>query len=420
MILKGFRDVLPSTAARRFEILQTVLTQGKLHQFHQIETPIVEYAETILGEGGETDKQVYRFKDNGDRDVALRFDLTMSFARFMATNHHDLGLPFRRIQYGQVFRGEKPQRGRYREFTQCDVDIVGGKAQLADFDILRFFGASFEKLNLGPIVIRVGHRKVLNALFGSFQMKEEEFSKALIQIDKLEKIGKEKVKASLVDQTSLESEQVDVVFSCLEDASHPHLMGLEQASKELGFIQQMMSALNAQEFLGVRFELDLSIARGLGYYSGMVFETLLENDPEIGSIASGGRYDGLLGRFLKDSHSAVGGSFGIDRIVAAKVNKPDDVETTPIKVKVVGLDESSLQMCSQAIRVLSQKEFSHDLLLKPMKLGKLIPKLIKQKYTHCIMVGEDEVRAGKWILKSFLEDRQSEYGSLGELVANIT
>ena len=227
VILKGFRDVLPGTASRRFDILQTVLTQGKLHQFHQIETPVLEYAETILGEGGETDKQVYRFKDNGDRDVALRFDLTMSFARFMATNHHELGLPFRRIQYGQVFRGEKPQRGRYREFTQCDVDIVGGDSLLADFDILRFFGAAFEKLNLGKIVIRIGHRRVLNALFESFQIPKDDFGKALIQIDKLEKIGKQKVKDSLVEHTSLQPENVDILLSCLEDSNHPYFASLE-------------------------------------------------------------------------------------------------------------------------------------------------------------------------------------------------
>jgi len=332
-ILKGFRDFLPSAEIARRGLIENIENTFRSFGFVPIDTPALEYAEILLGKGGgETEKQIYRFKDNGGRDVALRFDLTVPFARFVALHRAELAFPFKRYHIGKVWRGENTQRGRYREFTQCDFDIIGSDSAAADFEIIFLIRSAM--LNLGlDVAIHVNHRGLFNR-FLSYIGQSEKSADILRAVDKLSKAGADETRKTLTELTGEKNAGKILEFTGTKGGFTETLNritelsgGPSEESKRLMALNQFMREACVHEAPGGfnengnadPFILDPSITRGLDYYTGVVFETFLKELPDIGSICSGGRYDNLAGLYSKDkdSISGVGSSIGLDRLLSA-------------------------------------------------------------------------------------------------------
>lgn len=319
-ILKGFRDFLPEAEITRTALIEKLTETFRSFGFVPIDTPVLEYSEILLRKSnGETEKQVFRFEDNGGRDVALRFDLTVPFARFTAEHKDELYFPFKRYHIAKVWRGEKPQAGRYREFIQCDFDSVGSDSAASDFDILFLMKAALSNIGVDDITIRLSHRGIFNRFLTRIGMTEKG-EDILRTVDKIAKIGKDEVQAQLTEITGSTEKASDILcYTAGADsftetlALMEHMAGGPAAdSDRLREIQSMMEAAGIAE----TFVLDPSITRGLDYYTGIVYETFLNELPSIGSVCSGGRYDNLAGLYMKDKISGVGSSIGLDRLIA--------------------------------------------------------------------------------------------------------
>lgn len=319
-VLKGFRDFLPDVELERKRI-ETVLT-GVFENFGfvPIDTPALEYTEVLLGKGGgETDKQIYRFLDHGERDVAMRFDLTVPFARYMAAHRHDLYTPFKRYHISKVWRGENTQRGRFREFTQCDFDIVGVDSPSADFEILMVMHDTMTALGITDFTIRLSNREVFNRFLGHLGITEKS-AEILRTVDKLAKIGRDKTQALL--EESVTPDQAVKILDFIEPAAsfRETLAKMnELAGGPAEDSERLAAAWSYVAECGIegKFFLDPSITRGLDYYTGIVFETFLDEIPEIGSVCSGGRYNDLASLYTKEHLPGVGASIGLDRLMAA-------------------------------------------------------------------------------------------------------
>jgi histidyl-tRNA synthetase len=325
-ILKGFRDFLPPAEIARRDLVEKIEASFRSCGFVPIDTPALEYAEILLGKGGgETEKQVYRFKDNGGRDVALRFDLTVPFARFLAEHRQELPLPFKRYHIAKVWRGENTQRGRYREFTQCDFDIVGSDSASADFEILLMIRNTLLGLDAGDIEIHVNHRGLFNRFLSRIGVLDKSVE-ILRTVDKLGKIGGEETLKLLSEAVGGDKAAAILDFIGKKGSFDEVLKGVTEAAcgggascpetERLSLIHRFMIDTGIQD----SFVLDPSITRGLDYYTGIVYETFLKEMPEIGSVCSGGRYDNLAALYSKEAIPGVGSSIGLDRLIAALEN----------------------------------------------------------------------------------------------------
>lgn len=343
-ILKGFRDSLPSAEIEKRRLIQKIEALFRSFGFVPIDTPALEYAEILLGKGGgETEKQVYRFTDNGGRDVALRFDLTVPFARFIAEHAASLTFPFRRYHIAKVWRGENTQRGRYREFTQCDFDIVGVNNAAADFEILLMIDSVLTALDVGNVTIRLNHRGLFNQFLSRLGVQEKSVE-ILRLVDKLAKIGRASVLQGLAEITNDRSAEEILDFIESKGGFEDVLAKItEMAGKDAAVPTERLALLN--KFMrdagaSTSFVLDPSITRGLDYYTGVVYETFLNDAPEIGSVCSGGRYDNLAGLYSKESISGVGASVGLDRLIAAlELLGESRTKSSYIQAMIACLDE---------------------------------------------------------------------------------
>lgn len=319
-VLKGFRDFLPQAEIERRRFISKVETVFRSFGFVPIDTPALEYTEILLGKaGGETEKQVFRFTDEGGRDVSMRFDLTVPFARFMAEHHDELGLPFKRYHVSKVWRGEKPQRGRYREFYQCDFDCVGADTAEADFEILSLMVASFSALDLSGFRIHFSHRGLFNRFLAHNGISERSVE-ILRTVDKLGKIGEAEVRSQLSELAG--AEKADRILAFIEasgdfETTLSALEGFSGGAGEESARLRSIHGLMEKTGLASSFVLDPSITRGLDYYTGLVFETFLSDLPAIGSVCSGGRYDNLASLYTDQKLPGVGASIGMDRLLAA-------------------------------------------------------------------------------------------------------
>jgi len=355
-VLKGFRDFLPHTEIVRRGLTENIENTFLSFGFVPIDTPALEYAEILLGKGGgETEKQIYRFKDNGERDVALRFDLTVPFARYVALHKTELTFPFKRYHIGKVWRGENTQRGRYREFTQCDFDIIGSDSAAADFEILYLIRSTL--LNLGlDITIHVNHRGLFNR-FLSHIGQSEKSADVLRAVDKLSKVGEDETRKTLTELAGEKNaakilEFIGAKGSFAETLDRiTELSGGDcpEAERLASLHRHMLEASILDDASDENkkddpFVLAPSITRGLDYYTGVVFETFLNDLPDIGSICSGGRYDNLAGLYSKDkdSISGVGSSIGLDRLLAAleSLNKLPDANKCIAAIAFVDAEKS--------------------------------------------------------------------------------
>lgn len=320
-VLKGFRDSLPQQEIVRQKLMSEIQRILRSFGFVPIDTPALEYTEVLLGKGGgETDKQMFRFTDNGGRDVAMRFDLTVPLARYVAANYSLLSFPFKRYHMSKVWRGEKPQKGRYREFWQCDFDMVGVDNAQSDFEILLLIHTCLSQMKVGPFKVSVSHRGLLNRFLAGLGIQDKS-QDVLRAIDKLNKIGRDGVCEILIDE-GLTQEQTDKVidFISIDKSDFAKTLSiLEGMFGQVDEISRLGQILTMMKACGIEkdFSLDTSITRGLDYYTGIVYETLLLDMPQIGSICSGGRYNNLAGLYTKENLPGVGSCIGLDRLIAA-------------------------------------------------------------------------------------------------------
>ncbi len=339
--LKGFRDYPPATMIPREWIVETARRVYRSYGFCPMDTPSLEHLEILLGKGSdETDKQLYRFEDHGGRPVGLRFDLTVPLARFVAQHIQELGTPFKRYQIANVWRGENTQRGRYREFMQCDFDTIGTMSLTADIEMILVINDLLSALNVGEFTIHVNHRGILNGLLEKLELSDKA-NRVLRTLDKLAKIKEEGVRKELAVAVGATDSQADQLLALTSLAGSNEEMLAEAAKLTIGSeageqgVAQLREALAAvsaalpAEAQG-RILFAPSICRGLDYYTGIVLETTLDELPGIGSVASGGRYDNLADLYTKQQLPGVGASLGLDRLLAAleELGRLEQVQTT--------------------------------------------------------------------------------------------
>ena len=416
--LSGFMELLPAKQAQMERMMEILRKTYASYGFAALDTPVIEDAQILLAKGGgETEKQIYRFQ-KGDSDLALRFDLTVPLAKYVALHYNDLAFPFRRFQISKVYRGERAQRGRFREFYQADIDIIGdGKLDiLNEAEIPAIIYKVFKGFGLNRFQIRVNNRKILNGFYAMLGLTEQS-GNIMRTVDKLDKIGADKVKVILMDDCGLTGEQADEIlkFIAITGTNAEVLAALEgYAGKNETFdlgLQELKAVTANLAAFGVpeaNFAVDLTIARGLDYYTGTVYETTLLDHPEIGSVCSGGRYDNLAGYYIDKPLPGVGISIGLTRLFYVLdeqgllnpelPNAPADALVLPMTAEpgpAIALAET---LRSAGVRVQlygEQKKFKQKMSYAD-KLG--VP--------YAVLLGEDEIAQGKCSVKNMKTGQQ--------------
>jgi histidyl-tRNA synthetase len=425
--LKGFRDYLPEAMMPREWIIDTARRVYRSYGFRPIDTPALEYLEILTGKGSdETDKQLYRFKDHGGRDVGLRFDLTVPLARFVAQHQQELGLPFKRYHIATVWRGENTQAGRYREFMQCDFDTIGVTELTADIEMVLVINDLLTRVVDLPFTIRINHRAILNGLLAKIGLSDKS-TPVLRALDKLGKIGIDGVRDELTRSVAANESQVQQVlaFASLNATNDQILDELRELVKgnEIGErgVTEISDVLNATTESGLpagRVQIYPSIARGLDYYTGIVFETQLDMLPSIGSVASGGRYDNLADKFSKQYLPGVGASLGLDRLLAAleeldRMPRMSDISCRVLICMFKSEDRNKYLKLAAQLRSADredsvlrkqgtvQTELAVEVYPEAKKLGKQLQYADRNQFLYALVLGEDEIAENqcqvKWL-----------------------
>jgi histidyl-tRNA synthetase len=375
-ILKGFRDVLPAQEIERKHLTEQIETVFRGFGFVPIDTPALEYAEVLLGKGGgETEKQVYRFADAGNRDIALRFDLTVPLARYVAQHRAELSFPFKRYHIAKVWRGENTQRGRYREFTQCDIDTIGIDSAAADFEILLLMRGALAAVTPSQVNIKINHRGLFNRFLVRLQVEDKSVD-ILRTVDKLAKIGEAETLKLLSDIAGTENAQKIVSYISINGDWDEMLQKMTEAaggscpaSERLATIHHFMTDAG----VAANYTLDPSITRGLDYYTGIVYETFLNDLPAIGSVCSGGRYDNLAGMYTKPGAASlcgVGSSIGLDRLLAGlEALGQSPASSTYARAAVACVDEGDMGAYQALAHTLRERGIACEVFLEPKKLS---------------------------------------------------
>lgn len=321
-VLKGMRDFPPQQMLVRQQVVESFRTVFERYGFEPIDTPVIEYLETLTGKYGEDEKLIYHFEDHGGREVGLRYDLTVPLSRFIATHRHELIFPFKRYHIAPVFRADRPQRGRYREFWQCDVDAVGTSSMLADAEVVMIWMDALAAVNMPNYVVQINHRKLLQSMAVYAGVPVEQTPTIHRAIDKLDKIGRDGVNDEMLRHQipqDAASRVLDLV--ALSGPANEVLPELRQrlcevpmALEGIDELDALFTALMEMSADQRHYALNLALARGLDYYTGPVFEATVA-EPKIGSLGGGGRYDGLIGMFTGEQLPATGSSLGLERIV---------------------------------------------------------------------------------------------------------
>ncbi|WP_296091888.1 histidine--tRNA ligase [uncultured Treponema sp.] len=404
-ILKGFRDFLPQDEILRSDLIEKLTKTFRSYGFVPIDTPVLEYTEILLRKSnGETEKQMFRFEDNGGRDVAMRFDLTVPFARFTAQHKEELYFPFKRYHISKVWRGEKPQAGRYREFVQCDFDTVGSDSAVSDFETLSLMKAALSAIGVDEIKIHVNHRGIFNRFLKKLGLSEKS-EDILRAVDKIAKIGEEKVSAELeeitgsADSSAKIIEYIKPLSSFEETLSHIEELagGEDEDSKRMKTIFSMMKAAGIEE----TYMLDPAITRGLDYYTGIVYETFLEKLPSIGSVCSGGRYDNLAGLYMKEKLPGVGSSIGLDRLIAGLSELGlTNAKGSYLDVEIFNTDESLNVQYQEVAAKLRKEGISVEVFPDTVKINKQYSVTDKKQIPWGVMLSSNKENANTITLKN--------------------
>ena len=407
--LAGFMELLPNEQILFNQMKEKIENTYKKFGFLPLDTPIIELAEVLLAKaGGETEKQIYRFQ-KGDTDLALRFDLTVPLAKYVAKNYGNLSFPFRRYQIGKVYRGERAQKGRYREFYQCDIDIIGdGELDLInDAEIPAIIYTIFRELGFEDFTIKINNRRILNGLFESVEQKDNAVEILRI-IDKIEKIGKEAVIEEF-QKLGLQEKQINNIinFIEIEGTSDEKIEKLEnlgiQNETYLKGVEELKTVIKNVRIFGVpdtNFKVDLTIARGLDYYTGTVYETFLNDYREIGSVCSGGRYENLAEYYTNKSLPGVGVSIGLTRLFY-KLNELNIIKAdrkSVADVLIIPMVEN-LEEPIQLATKLRSIGINTEIYLNNKKLKAKFKYADKLEIPYVIVIGEDEINAKEITLK---------------------
>ena len=417
--LSGFMELLPGKQAQMERMMSILRETYALYGFAPLDTPVIEDAQILLAKGGgETEKQIYRFT-KGDSDLAMRFDLTVPLAKYVALHYSELAFPFRRYQIGKVYRGERAQRGRFREFYQADIDIIGdGKLDiLNEAEIPSIIYNIFNRFGLKRFQIRVNNRKILNGFY-AMQGLSEKSGDIMRTVDKLDKIGAEKVKALLMDECGVSEEAADEIlkFIAITGTNAEVIAALEGYTGRNEIFDLGLSELKAVcENLGAfgvpeeNFAVDLTIARGLDYYTGTVYETTLLDHPEIGSVCSGGRYDNLAGYYTNQQLPGVGISIGLTRLFYVL----DEQGLLNPEMNSCACDALVIPMTQSPAAAISIAQSLRAQGVRTQVYGE--QKKFKQKMTYAnklgvpyiVLLGDDEIAAGKCSVKDMRTGEQT-------------
>lgn len=389
-ILKGTRDFTPAQMRQRKKIMQLLQTIFERYGFDPIETPILNPAETILGKYGEEgDRLTYSFQDNGGRQIALPYDLTVPFARYVAAYWRDLPMPFKRYQMQRVWRAEKPQKGRLREFYQCDVDVIGSNSLLCEAEIIRIIYDVFTELQIVGFKIQINSRKLINEILRQFGVTDTQIIPALRSIDKLNKIGQAAVIAELTKNNI--NNATDLMTVLTPGATMAETMQcLEQFDTT-----ELQQVLDYVAQLGVPAEciqVTPTLARGLDYYTGLVIETVVP-EAGLGTVCAGGRYDNLCGTFCEQDFSGVGVSFGFERIMLLLEEQATVKTKSSAQALVTLFDQSSVPVVLKLYRQLQQANIASELYFQPDKLQKQLKYANQKQIPFVLLLGSDEQAA---------------------------
>ncbi|CAA6802672.1 MAG: Histidyl-tRNA synthetase (EC [uncultured Sulfurovum sp.] len=428
--LSGFRDILPDNASVKESMLNSIKEVFKSFGFVPIETPHLEYAEVLVGKGSEEiQKELYKFRDHGGRDVALRFDQTVPLARFVVQHKHMLASPFKRYAIGNVFRGERAQAGRYREFTQCDFDFIGTNSILSDMEIIQVINNALVSLGIENFTIKINNRKILNGLAKYFKV-ENKIEDILRIVDKIDKIGEDKVKEELLESAGIDNNAIDEIIKFIsikqQDENFFALVAdyktyneqMKEGIEELEAIFDILASLDIKK---ENYQVDFSIARGLAYYTGTVYETILNDLPSMGSVCSGGRYDNLTKSFSKDDNmSGVGASIGIDRLIAA-LEKLELIKgkNTTADVLILNIDTQYISNIHQIAQELRQKKINVEVYPETMKFKKQMKYANNKGHEFVIILGENEIENGIITLKNMINGEQQNIKNIDDIVSVI-
>ena len=427
--LPGFMELQPNDQVKFNQMKETIQQSYERFGFLPLDTPVIELSEVLLAKaGGETEKQIYRF-NKGDSDLSLRFDLTVPLAKFVAEHQNDLVFPFKRYQIGKVYRGEKAQKGRYREFYQCDIDIIGdGELSiLNDAQIPSVIYNTFKELGFDNFTICINNRKILNGLFQSLGLSDDA-TNILRIIDKIEKVGEEAVKEEL-KSLNIATEAIDMIIEFVsiagdtdEKLSALNNLGINNDLFVVG-VNELSDVVKYIRSLGVPeeyFTIDLKIARGLDYYTGTVYETFLNDYRKIGSVCSGGRFDNLAEYYTDRKLPGVGISIGLTRLFY-QLNQMNAIKAdrnSISKVLVVPMDSEigdSLKVAS----ALRNAKINTDVFLDSVKMKKKMKYADKWNIPFVIIIGEEERKTGLYSLKNMQTGEQVKL-SIDDIITKIS
>ena len=416
--LSGFMELLPNDQILFNQMMNTIEETYQRFGFLPLDTPIIELSEVLLAKaGGETEKQIYRF-NRGDNDLSLRFDLTVPLAKYVAKNYGNLSFPFRRYQIGKVYRGERTQKGRFREFYQCDIDIIGdGELDLInDAELPSVIYMIFTKLGFSNFTIRINNRKILNGLFESIGQKDNSVEILRI-IDKIDKIGKEAVIEEL-EKINVGSKQIDKIVSFIEisgsnDEKLEKLKALKIENEVFNKgLDELDYVVNNMRLFGIpesNIQVDLTIARGLDYYTGTVYETFLNDYRELGSVCSGGRYENLAENYTDKKLPGVGISIGLTRLfyklqelnlIKAKKKSISDILVIPMV--------EDLSVPIKVANTLRSNGVNTEIYLNNKKLKAKFKYADKLEIPYVIVIGEDEIEKQVVKLKNMKTGEEQE------------
>ncbi len=394
----------------RESIMETARQVYRRFGFSPIDTPALEHLEILTGKGSEeTDRQLYHFRDHGDRPVGLRFDLTVPLARFAAQHIAKLGTPFKRYHIAPVWRGENTQAGRYREFVQCDFDTIGTESVVADIETALIIHQLLLEIGISDFEMRINNRQILSGLLEKLELGDKS-APILRSLDKLEKIGREAVRLEMQQAAGVSADAADQVLRLADIGGKPAevlsqvdrlVEGNEKGQEGVERLRQICQALECSRIPPERYRLDVSIARGLDYYTGVVFETSLLKLPSIGSVCSGGRYDNLAGLFTKQHLPGIGASLGLDRLLAAMESLGMIAPVrTPAPVLVVFFDRDRLHDYLQLASIVRASGIGAELYPEPKKIGVQLKYADSRGFRLALVAGRSELESGTCQIKN--------------------
>ncbi|MEE2960605.1 MAG: histidine--tRNA ligase [Myxococcota bacterium] len=411
-LMSGMQEYMPEEQAYFNGLKDIIRGSFEKFGFFPIETPTLELTEIILAKGGgETDKQVYQF-EKGKNNISLPFDLTVPLARYVSQYKNELQIPFRRYQIQKVWRAERAQKGRFREFYQCDVDIVGAPELAADAEIIAAMFHTLKALEIPPFTFRINNRKIYDGILVGLG-HENQLAEVLRTIDKLEKIGPDEV-TRLLKEEGLSDEAVQklTTFSSTRGPAADVISQLDTLDYGQAFTSGLNEIKDLVELLpkfgvdATSVHLDMSITRGLDYYTGMVCETVCAEFEDLGSICSGGRYDNLVENFSKEAHTGVGMSIGLSRLFTRLKVRVDSTRNPVVKLMILPTHENYVSRAVEVSTLFRQKGINTEILYGIRKLQKQLKQANARKVPHCLILGDDEVKNDFFTLKDMVTGDQ--------------